>query len=147
MWRGSALRLERRFLTYTRLGPSASVSGRLRVSAKRCKCYRRFLVNLPQKCSIAVYTNAIDASAALLLAVVMLGAPVAGAGRSRCPIGPTRSHGVQPGVPVHLICLCTRPSRALLYCSTSNVCTRDNLSVVSSIGCCCFCGVLQCAWL
>ena len=107
MWRGGALRLERRFLTYTRLGPSASVSGRLRVAAERCSCYRCCFVNPPQERSIAVHTNAIDAVATLLLAVVMLGAPVAGAGRSRCPVGPTCSHGVQPCVPVHLICLCT----------------------------------------
>ena len=91
--------------------------------------------------SIAAYIHAIDAAATLLLAVVMLWAPVAGAGRSRCHIGPKCSHGVQPCVPVHLICLCTRPYRAPLYYSTSNVRTRDYLSVVLRSGYCCFCTV------
>ena len=77
----------------------------------------------------------------MLLAVVMLEAPVAGAGRSRCPVGPTCSHGVQSCVPVHLICLCTRSDRAPLYLSISNVRTRDYLSVVSRSGYCCFCSV------
>ena len=95
----------------------------------------------PKERSIAVYTHAIDAAATLLLAVVMLEAPVAGAGRSRCPVGPTCSHGVQSCVPVHLICLCTRSDRAPLYLSISNVRTRDYLSVVSRSGYCCFCRV------
>ena len=43
--------------------------------------------------SIAVYIHAIDAAATLLLAVV-LEAPVAGVGRSRCPVGPACSHRV-----------------------------------------------------
>ena len=95
----------------------------------------------PKGRSIAVYTHAIDAAATLLLAVVMLQAPLAGAGRSRCPVGPTCSHGVQSCVPVNLISLCTRSDRAPLYLSTSNVRTRDHLSVVSRSGHCCFCSV------
>ena len=48
----------------------------------------------PKERSIAEYCHAIDAAALPLLAVAMLEAPVAGVGRSRCPVGPACSHRV-----------------------------------------------------
>ena len=53
---GRALRLARGFLTYTRLGPSASVSGRLRVAAERCSCYRCCSVN-PLRSALSLHIS------------------------------------------------------------------------------------------
>ena len=89
--------------------------------------------------SIAAYTHAVDAAATLVLAVVMLEAPVVGAGRSRCLVRPTARTGSSH---VCWYSACVRgPIEHLCTSLTSKVRTRDSLSVVSRSGYCCFCSV------
>ena len=86
--------------------------------------------------SIAAYTHAVDAAATLVLAVVMLEAPVVGAGRSRCLVRPTARTGSSH---VCWYSACVRgPIEHLCTSLTSKVRTRDSLSVVSRSGYCCF---------
>ena len=149
-WRGGALRLARSFLTYTRSGPSASVSGRLRFAAERYSCYSCYFVN-PLRSVLLLYISMPLMRRLLCYLRLCWRRPLPALVVVAAPLGPHAHTGSNHVCSYTLSACVSGPIEHLCTSLTSNVRTRDSLSVVSRSGHCCFytsCTIPTCAiWM